>query len=106
MTVKRLQWGGVLDLRSIADVYTVLSEEMDLTQEWVIDCASVERMDTSWLQMLVVLAYHLKEKGGRLLLEHVPEPVQMSWQMAGMGKFLDGLVAEATVQNDRGVGGN
>ncbi len=92
MKVKRLQWGGILDVRSVADAFKALSSELAEAQEWRIDCASVERMDTSWLQMLVVLAQHLQDNSGRLLLEQVPEAVQRSWQMAGMGLFLDQLV--------------
>jgi anti-anti-sigma factor len=84
----RIELSGTIDVflaRQLLDAATgAVSAEGDV----VVDCARLDRLDTSALQVLLALERQLAGQGRRILLRGVGEPVRALFGFAGVEHLL------------------
>ncbi len=84
-----LVWSGGMDIRRVGEYYQILNAQLADPQLLIIQCAAVERMDTAFIQMLVVFVNACKKHGKPLLFRNLSEQVQDAWALLGLADVLE-----------------
>jgi anti-anti-sigma factor len=87
------QLDGVLDVRHIATLHSLLLQWADRIGDYQVDISRVERIDSAALQLLLSFGQFLQGRGGQLKLVSVPEPVKQALTLAGLDRLAEAATA-------------
>jgi anti-anti-sigma factor len=97
---------GPLDTLAVTRLAATLDDLIDGQGNLVVavDLSGVRRISPSGLQVLSAAASHLERRGGRLSLREAPDAVLDALQLAGLGRFIGGLIDKAERRTASGAG--
>ncbi|HEY7625492.1 MAG TPA: STAS domain-containing protein [Ilumatobacteraceae bacterium] len=79
---------GELDLATVPDLQRSL-DEIGIEGDVIVDCAGIEFMDSTGLNLLVTRAKSMRQAGGSLRLRHVSEPVYRILKLSGLISLIE-----------------
>jgi anti-anti-sigma factor len=98
---------GPLDALAVTGLAATLDDLIDGQGNLMVavDLSGVRRISPSGLQVLSAAASHLERRGGHLSLCEAPDGALHTLQLAGLGRFIGGLIDKADRRATSGAGG-